>query len=203
MRPIIIAVDGFDGSGKTTLVDRLVRDFVNSGYRCEKERILTYSMDILTSFSDGTYDYVDIVPYRVQALMHLTESYCYLNRLMERDAGADIIVFDRWFFSNVMSVDEWDKELGLIQHIMSRMLKPNLLIYLNTDSRTIVQRLHDRDDWMVQKYTDEQLEIQISVHREKYEALSVAYGIDSLMTYSNERYEYGRISELIRGLARI
>lgn len=101
--PIIIAIDGFDGSGKTTLARGLVAELNGRRQTCQilgrREADSNATIAALTSLvlaSDG-----DSSPLSPDGSAHVRLARLYERAAMARKSSADVVLLDRWIPSDL------------------------------------------------------------------------------------------------------
>ena len=78
MKRLKIAVDGFDGTGKTTLINKLVQDYKGE-YSLLVERLIPSSVELFKKFANNTQDYVERMSDQFRVTSYLWESYLRLE----------------------------------------------------------------------------------------------------------------------------
>lgn len=152
-----VAVDGFDGSGKTTLINEMRRNLTEAGKRVAVERLLPITVGLFKQFTRGTNDYMNIIPDRFRVTAYLWESYCRLILLNETYRNNDYIFFDRWIFTNLVSNIEWGEEADFIEFLIDSIPKPDTVLLVVTDPDIILCRLKAKNDWMLKSYSEKEI----------------------------------------------
>lgn len=90
MKRLKIAVDGFDGTGKTTLINKLVQDYEGE-YSSLVERLIPSSVELFKKFANNTQDYAERMSDQFRVTSYLWESYLRLELKKEIYDGTDIV----------------------------------------------------------------------------------------------------------------
>ncbi len=101
--PLFVAIDGFDGSGKTTLTSSLREYFSSRGSSCavigrraKDSDVVTGALTELVLDSDGTTGLVDD-----DANAHIRLARLHQRAALGQKAGVDFVFFDRWIASDI------------------------------------------------------------------------------------------------------
>ncbi|MBX6381651.1 MAG: hypothetical protein IRZ07_01560 [Microbispora sp.] len=147
----IIAIEGVDGAGKSTLAravaDSLpgmvgLRRLASASLRMFKEHAgrdgsEDPSIAIRTQFEDEFRQQT----YLIDGLVQLA--------CVEGDAGIPkILLFDRWFPLFALYQDQITSDRGLFDYLLSRFPIPDRVFYIDVPAETALARLAGRDDWM-------------------------------------------------------
>jgi len=135
-RHLIISVDGFDGSGKSTLINSIVSRIGNTA-KIKIDRLIPNTSKVLNDI-----EYIDkIIPSKDLELSAYTwEAFTKLSLQNVLYCNFDYVFFDRWLFSFYGRVGYFDQHLEFYENIIRR-IRANILkmkyiicmIYLITD----------------------------------------------------------------------
>lgn len=163
MKPLIIAVEGIDGSGKTTFIEELSKKFTSLSFNVSKRKLVYRTINLLKENIDkltmieGSYQ--SIVPDPIRSDIYSIEAYLnYLDILENRNL--DIIIFDRWF--PIVDVKtgfdvSWELDSSPYDIFRKYLPEPDLIIWLDIDINVAAQRLIEREDWMAKNNDLDQL----------------------------------------------
>ncbi|MCD6278931.1 MAG: dTMP kinase [Desulfurococcales archaeon] len=136
LRGYLIAIEGLDGSGKTTVAEYMVKVLSNAGYRV----IYTYEpyhrvfIEILNSVGEQLGAFFE-------ALVMAADRYYHIKDVIEPalNSGA-IVITDRYFYSSLAYQGAKGADLGWIRELNKFIIPPDLAIYLDIDPRVGLQR---------------------------------------------------------------
>lgn len=143
-----IAIDGYDCSGKSTVIHALTEYY--AGKKILVERLLPLSVGIFLEYGNG-HDYYKNIPYEFRVVSYLWETYIRLNLLAEKYSQYDYVFFDRWLFTSYVNEKKLDfgPYKDLIAFIKAKVTKPDYLFLIQSDPETILKRLKRKNDWML------------------------------------------------------
>ncbi len=135
-RGYLIAIEGLDGSGKTTIAKHLVRILNNRGYRA----IYTYEpyhrmfIEILNCVGGKMNAFFE-------ALVMAADRYYHLKEIIEPALNsAAIVVTDRYFYSSLAYQGAKGADLKWIRELNKFVIVPDVTIYLDIDPMAGLQR---------------------------------------------------------------
>jgi len=138
-----LAVAGNIGAGKTTLTEKLAKDF---GWKPQYES--AGSNPYLSDFYNDMHRWA----FNLQ-IYFLNHRYKQITRIL---AGEEIVIQDRTIFEDafifapnlhemgLMSSRDFDTYFTLFKSMAENIKPPDLLIYLKADIPTLVSHIHDR-----------------------------------------------------------
>lgn len=132
-----IVLEGIDGSGKTSIAQKLVVDLTNMGFRTNYtcEPYSTLYIDVLKNRYNNYRDaYLDALTYAADRVVHLKTI---IQPSLER---GEIVVCDRYFYSSVAYQSAQGAPYEWILCVNKYMLRPDLAIYLDVDPVTGLKR---------------------------------------------------------------
>lgn len=142
----LIALCGFDGSGKTTQLNALADHFSLQGFDVFQTRQPTTeyrSEPVVRQFLDngGTRDHAQALAV-MAAADRLKHVYGVLRPALEQ---GKLVLCDRYVFSSLVYFQERGIEPAFIARMNAGIPKPTLSVFLDTPVPTLLQRLQDRD----------------------------------------------------------
>ena len=152
-KTIFVAVDGFDGSGKTSLIRNLSHLYSNDHISTFTERLLPLSVNLFKRYTNGTNDYMRIIPDKYRVSVYLWESYFRLNILISEYNKYDIVFFDRWIYTNLIDYIDFKEESAFIDFLINSIPAPDILLLIQTSPDNVIQRLTHKKDWMLTEYS--------------------------------------------------
>ena len=152
---MIIAFEGIDGSGKTTLMNRLQKYFNGNGGNIK--RMSPGNLDIGAYVYEMSPDNLDIGAYvyeRVNAMNYcsttkLLANLAALNEISEYVDSLQLketsVFFDRYYFSTY-AYNTTKENISIFEEAIKHMVKPDLTIILYIDYETYCKRLNERGE---------------------------------------------------------
>ena len=155
---MLIAVEGIDGSGKTTQSFMLVDGLIKKGFRAVYTTEPTYERigDILRLHVSRMKIRMPVY----EALLFSADRFEHITKFIEPkiESGA-IIVSDRYVYSTIAYQGAAGLDLQWIKDINRNVLKPNLAIYIAVPIEVALQRYKNKRSVMERPVT------QKAVHR--------------------------------------
>lgn len=147
-RPIFVAIDGFDGAGKTTLTSSLRDYFTSRGSSCAVigRRVgdsdeVTGALTQLVLDSDGASDLVDD-----EANAHIRLARVYQRAALGHKTGVEFVFFDRWIASDLSRLSRATAERHAPAFLSAHRAVPmDLTVRLVVDFATAWRRINARD----------------------------------------------------------
>lgn len=164
---IKIAIDGFDGTGKTTLINN-VTQLLNKGSNITVERLIPSTVAFMKDM-ENRENVRFPVEFRLSAYIWETFIRLSLKNVLYKDC--DYVFFDRWFFSYFGRVGYFHNDLEFYECVIKNIEKPNFLFLLKPDYDVVWNNLRKNDDWMVHKYIQSELKCMYDAFYERYEYL--------------------------------
>jgi dTMP kinase len=135
-RGILIAIEGLDGAGKTSLAKALHKALLNCGFRA----VYTYepySNAIREIFELGS---LKLTP-EVEALLMVADRYSHYAGLIrpELSTGA-IVILDRYIYSTLAYQGSLGVDIGWLESLHKYLPEPDLCIYLDVDPELGLKR---------------------------------------------------------------
>lgn len=135
----VVAVDGIDGAGKSTLVRGVVAAL---GADATAARLAFVSLDLFRQ--GGFEDEFRHQTYLVDGLVGLA---CAAGTSSAGRSGP--LVFDRWFPTAALYQDRITSDREFFDYLLSRFPEPGQAFYLDLDPAEATERLQGRGDWML------------------------------------------------------
>ena len=205
MKKVRIAFDGFDGTGKTTLINKLVQDYEGT-YSALVERLIPSSVELFKKFANNTQGYADKMTDQFRVTSYLWESYLRLELKKEIYDQIDIVFFDRWIFTNLTKPINFQKDEQIVSYVISSIPKPDLVFFIYTSEDNIIKHLKEKDDWMLTMYTEDEILVKMHEFYKMYEELLKKYSFNYVVLDGNDSIESinrimkNEIDNLINGL---
>lgn len=192
MKRLKIAVDGFDGTGKTTLINKLVQDYKGE-YSLLVERLIPSSVELFKKFANNTQDYVERMSDQFRVTSYLWESYLRLELKKEIYDDTDIVFFDRWIFTNLTKPINFQKDEQIINYLILSIPKPDVVFLIYTSEENIIKHLKEKNDWMLTTFTEEEILSKIHKFYNTYEELLKKYFFNYIVLDGNTAIEAMKI----------
>ncbi|NED91182.1 hypothetical protein G3I76_65275 [Streptomyces sp. SID11233] len=154
----ILALEGIDGSGKTTAVGRIAEEF-GPAVRTERlsPRMGGVFRELIKESPESTARYQDLIPGALRHAAYVIDAISQFHYLDTEYARHDWLVFDRWLptyevYCEGRGVhDDWYRRLADLLPV------PDLLIRLRTSPEVAARRVTRRGDWTADHWSAERL----------------------------------------------
>ncbi|MCS7127912.1 MAG: dTMP kinase [Sulfolobales archaeon] len=140
-RGAIVAIEGLDGAGKTTVAKWLVEQLINMGIKAEYTYEPTDSkfVEALKSYSNVRTPQLDALAYAADRLVHLYDLVIPLI-----DQGY-VVVMDRYFYSSIAYQGAMGVPTSWIMDVNRYAIPPDLAIYIDVDPEVGLHRVKSKN----------------------------------------------------------
>ncbi len=178
----IIAIEGIDGSGKTTLVNKISKYLIEElGYKVSMERLAPEMVEIYKEIVDipmkKVGQYQSEIPGDFRMASYIFESAIQMRVKMDEYSQYDFLIFDRWMQTNLAYLPKINWHSEYFDKVMSMIPKPDVLIYLDVDVEIAIERLKLKDDWMIKSFNDVELYDKLSLYKQRFENYFEGYSV--------------------------
>ncbi|MET1160580.1 MAG: dTMP kinase [Thermoprotei archaeon] len=132
-----LVLEGIDGSGKTSIANKLVEELTGMGYKVvyTYEPWDSYYIKILKEHYSFVRDAaLDALTYAADRLIHIR---LFIKPYLERGF---LVICDRYYYSSVAYQSAQGADLEWVLEINKYVLNPDLAIYLDVDPLTGLRR---------------------------------------------------------------
>ncbi|WP_255949505.1 hypothetical protein [Streptomyces odontomachi] len=197
----ILAVEGIDGSGKSTLVSRITN---KSSLNSRSERLSPCMggiyRDLVDVPSQSKTRYQDVIPGDLRYGSFIIDAIAQFHYRSQEYAQYDWLVFDRWMptydvYCEGKSVyDEW------YQRVARCLPEPDLLVRLRATPRVAAERVTARGDWTADNWSAERLLADLTRLDERYDRALKDVPHHVVDADRDADAVYGDVLDLIRGV---
>ena len=198
---IFIGVAGNIGSGKTTLTEKLSRDLNIDAYyeSVDKNPYLEDFYNNMKRWSFNLQVYFLSKRYKVHNRINENEKSAIQDRTIYEDAE---IFAKNLFKSGKMTKRDWNNYKELYSILLENIEHPDLIIYLNTDVNTLLNRIRDRGRNYETEVTSSYLEELNELYKDWIEKEKKQYNVITVETnnfniYKDEK-KYTQILNRVR-----
>ena len=203
MRPnntpgFLITFCGLDGCGKTTMINRVVKDysFRIPTFLTKQPTDFVRSSGIFRTFMDSPDN--SEFDYRSLSLLAASDRLQHCSKLIEPLMNRGyLVISDRYFYSCLANLrargyenDKW------IYEIAESIIKPDLAFFLDIPVEKAIERVRSRKKEK-DRYIDEELQYRL---REQYRDICLSNGGVLISTYTSEEQTYEKINKNIERL---
>lgn len=155
MKPILVAIEGTDASGKETQSKKLCEVLGRKGYKAHVVSFPTYgepSAKLVECLLRGDFSQQDLSPKQTSAFFAINRSVA-MKEIMNKYSDYDYIILDRYVMSNgihqtlTMKGESKYQFLSWLKHLEYEMLevpKEDMVIFLDMPAEAAILLLKDR-----------------------------------------------------------
>lgn len=173
--PPIVALEGIDGAGKTTLAAALCTRLAGAGRRPRSSRLSPQMGAAMRRLVDqptgGAQRYQDVVPSGFRHAVYVMEAAVQFAYMAEVGEPADLYVFDRWLQTYDAYCDPPAVHLEWVRAVAATVPAPDVLAYVRVRPEVAAQRLAARGDWTAEHWSAAALADELRVRYEAYESM--------------------------------
>ncbi|WP_406451875.1 AAA family ATPase [Streptomyces sp. NBC_00876] len=177
----LVAVEGVDGSGKSTLVENL-RKSLRGSARVEvarPARAMTAAFQEMAETGRAeSVLYQDRIPADFRHGTYLLETVVQFRYCRERFERADVVLFDRWFQTWDVYCEEIVEHRDWMERLAASAPRPDLLLWVRVDPELACRRLVERQDRWARIYSPAALLDKITRLTGRYETVMKETGAD-------------------------
>lgn len=137
---LLIAFEGIDGSGKTTLIREVIKRLQSKPrkYKCQTYRGLAYLEDVIKEVY-GNWPSHPLMP-EIMGCLFTADRMLIQTQLQEWSKSYDIIIADRYILSTLAYQGAMGGNIEYLRRLQSMVLKPSLTFFLDVDPETALER---------------------------------------------------------------
>ncbi|MGF7236956.1 MAG: AAA family ATPase [Frankia sp.] len=185
----MIAVEGIDGAGKSSLAERLV-ELLGGSEINHLTRLSPHSGALLREMVKGDGDtvrYQDVVPPGLRRAIYTVDALVQFRYLADRYGSCRNVVFDRWLQTYEAYCGPFDTHERWYELLEARIPRPTVLFHLRVDPRTALERLARRGDWTARNWSADRLLDDLRRLAARYDEMMA--GTDHVVLDGNEDAE--------------
>lgn len=197
---LLITVCGLDGCGKTTMMNRLIKDLgvENEIFVTKQPTDFVRKSDIFRTFMDSPNH--DAFDYRSLSLLASSDRLQHVNKIIEPQLLAGkTVISDRYFYSCLANLRARGfKEDNWIYEIAESVIKPDLALFFDVPVEIAVSRVRRRPEEK-DRYID--MELQYKLRKEYIDICEANNGI-LISTLQDKEATYKQVKEAIERIKR-
>jgi thymidylate kinase len=179
---VLIAVEGIDGAGKSTLVQSLCGTLGQAHRvlqcRWARQMTLVFREFARANFGESVL-YQDVLPDGFRRAAYLLEAATQFGHLHDTYQRHDVVVFDRWAQTAEVYCGPVDERPDQVRQMEELAVRSDLLLYVRADPATAYDRLVARGDPLCRVYSPGELRALLEKMCEGYER--VMAGTDAVV----------------------
>lgn len=168
----IIAFEGIDGAGKTSLI-KSVQDHLSRHCAVTNDRLANEIVKVFKTIVDVPAglegEYQNRIPDEFRLAAYIFESVAQMKLKHSIYDGFDVVLFDRWIYTNIVYLPEIRWNADYFRLMLEHIPKPNLTFYLDVDVDLAMERLAEKDDWMLRRFSKEAVKKRLTYFHGKFE----------------------------------
>ncbi len=204
-RYALVAIEGLDGSGKTTLARGLSAALAGQ-HSVHLARPARQSIQIFRDLAgddgSGPTLYQDHVPPDFRHTVYIIETAVQFRYLDDCYSAHDMVIFDRWRQTWSVYCAEPAEHKAWLTRVASVIPVPDVLFYLRVDPQTAAARLAARGDRWARIYPPAVLVGKLTALHDRYEAEMAGTGAVVLDGLASADDVLGGALRAVAGLAR-
>ena len=159
--PRIVAVEGIDGAGKSTLMRNLADALTARGDRVHIERLSAQMASVFKEVVDragsGANRYQDMLPGPFRRAAYIVDAAVQFRYRADFYSTLDWLLFDRWLQTYDVYCDGQGRHEELYQGIAGTIPEPFALLHVKVSPETALRRIRSRGDWTVDNWSPDRL----------------------------------------------
>jgi thymidylate kinase len=171
----VIALEGLDGAGKSTLARRLAATLAGDGARAAAivtkpaPHVVATFRRLAENPADESLLYQDVIPPDLRRAAQLVELAVHLRYRAAEFAAAPCVIFDRWVQTAAVYCGEYGAHRDWLERIEAGLPDPAPLFYVRVPVELALERLVARGDRWARIYSRARLRAKLSGLAERYE----------------------------------
>lgn len=157
----IVAVEGIDGGGKSTLVRNLAAALTARGQRVHVDRLSTQMGSVFRELIDetvpGTGRYQDVLPGPFRRAAYVVDAVVQFHHRAELYGRHDYVLFDRWLPTYDVYCDGAGRHDDWYRRVAATLPTPDVLLHVKVSPEVAAERVRRRGDWTVDNWSADQL----------------------------------------------
>jgi thymidylate kinase len=168
----IVAVEGMDGAGKSTLI-RSLHDALAERCRVllsrpSRQMALVFR-ELVERTGDDSVLYQHVLPAAFRQAAYIFEASVQFQYLHETYSAHDVVLFDRWQQTWEVYCEPVDEYVEQFRALRDRIPSPDLLFYLRVEPELAYDRLVARADRWCRTYSPAELRAKLAGLYARYE----------------------------------
>jgi len=135
---MLIAIEGIDGAGKTTIVKFLAEELKKRGYE-----VVTFKEPTDSEWGKRVRQ-EKLKPEEELELFLKDREWNVKNNIIPALKSGKIVILDRYYYSTIAYQGARGIDLELIKNLNERFPKPNIVIILDISPETALKRIKDK-----------------------------------------------------------
>lgn len=167
---VLVAVDGSDGTGKTTLLGGLERELRSRGHDVLTTRQPTTEARESSAFRDFLFrpDLRDDIDYRALLCLMIGDRLQHLHRVVRPAlARGAVVLCDRYIFTQMVTTVTrgFDDELWMLE-LYKHVLRPDVGVITAAPPSVVIERISSRSDARESLYEDDHVRSNLRAYSE-------------------------------------
>jgi thymidylate kinase len=156
----VIAVEGIDGAGKSSLCERLAAA-LGGPPAALVTRLSPHGGALVREMVEGPGEpgsgpvrYQDVVPPGLRRAVYTVDALAQFHYLGETYRASRAVLFDRWLPTYEVYCGPFDTHAGWYEAMAALIPRPAALIHLRVDPEVALERLTARGDWTARHWSE-------------------------------------------------
>lgn len=189
----LITFDGIDGAGKSTVICKVKEVLEQGGHSTCTDTLINIMPDIFMEIGNQLqYSELRHAAFTIESNIRFRENIPYYN-------NHHYVIFDRWYYTDVVYLPPIKWYEDIFKELRGKLPIPDKFFYMEVSLDTAINRLKEKNDWMLKLYDEKVIWHRLRSYQERYEEFFFQNNIEPIRIDANRPIEHV-ISDVIKNL---